>query len=174
MANNDDDDMRRPIKQERLNDPEEPNENLPDSCEVGYCKPPKHSQFKKGQSGNPKGRPKKSRNAKTILTETFDELVEIKTNGKAKKLTVREIMYRAQAGKAARGDTKAFQVLEAFAVECGIGIEPATENGKSGVRIFIPHNFRDEPVGPVYREDPTKPHEEWEVIPNFKNPKKED
>jgi hypothetical protein len=35
-------------------------ENMSDSYEVGYGKPPKDTQFKKGSSGNPKGRPKKA------------------------------------------------------------------------------------------------------------------
>ena len=34
--------------------------------QVGYCRPPLHSRFKPGQSGNPKGRPRQSRNMRTI------------------------------------------------------------------------------------------------------------
>jgi hypothetical protein len=37
--------------------------------EVGYGKPPKRSRFRKGVSGNRKGRPKGKRNFVTVLTE---------------------------------------------------------------------------------------------------------
>jgi Family of unknown function (DUF5681) len=34
---------------------------------VGYGRPPEHSRFKRGQSGNPRGRPRKHRNFRTVL-----------------------------------------------------------------------------------------------------------
>ncbi|MEQ9190531.1 MAG: DUF5681 domain-containing protein [Alphaproteobacteria bacterium] len=55
--------------------------------EVGYGKPPKEHQFKKGQSGNPKGKRKGSKNFKTDLQEELKELVVIKENGKPQKIT---------------------------------------------------------------------------------------
>ena len=43
--------------------------------EVGYGKPPRHSQFVKGQSGNPRGRPAGAKNLKTLLNKALNELV---------------------------------------------------------------------------------------------------
>lgn len=49
--------------------------------EVGYGRPPKETQFKKGQSGNPKGRPKGSRNFKTYVQQVLNKPVKLKDGG---------------------------------------------------------------------------------------------
>jgi hypothetical protein len=46
--------------------------------EVGYKKPPKDSQFKKGESGNPKGRKKNTRNLKTDLTKILEKRISVR------------------------------------------------------------------------------------------------
>jgi hypothetical protein len=46
--------------------------------EVGYGKPPGHSRFKKGQSGNPKGRLSGTRNLKSDLNEELQESVMVR------------------------------------------------------------------------------------------------
>ena len=56
---------------------------MADDHEIGYKKPPRHSQFKKGRSGNPKGRPKGTRNFKTDLREVLAAPVTIRQNGRA-------------------------------------------------------------------------------------------
>lgn len=155
------------IKRERLSDPIDENES---DYEVGYGKPPKRHQFKPGQSGNPKGRKKDARNTRSMLTDILNERVPVKINGKEKSVLTSELLLRAQTRRAAQGDPKSFKLIFDMIAEFGIGITPATENGQAGVRIFIPHNNRDEPKGPVYQEDPSKPAEEWEIIENFKNP----
>ncbi|MCY3732928.1 MAG: DUF5681 domain-containing protein, partial [Chloroflexi bacterium] len=49
--------------------------------DVGFGKPPKHSRFKKGKSGNPKGRPKGSRNFSMVVKETLEEPVRVTSHG---------------------------------------------------------------------------------------------
>jgi hypothetical protein len=49
---------------------------------VGYGKPPRHSRFKPGQSGNPKGRPRGSSNFKTDLRKTLKSRVRVTKDGK--------------------------------------------------------------------------------------------
>lgn len=86
--------------------PRTPRKNS-DDHEVGYKKPPKSSQFKKGQSGNPKGRPKNSKNANKHAHDVFNEAVSFTENGEAKTTTRRELAVRTQADKALKGDHRA-------------------------------------------------------------------
>ncbi|MEX0645691.1 MAG: DUF5681 domain-containing protein [Parvularculaceae bacterium] len=56
------------------------------SYAVGYRRPPVHSRFKKGQSGNPKGRSKGAANVKTLLNQALDEPIEIAESGRRRKV----------------------------------------------------------------------------------------
>src|ERR1700730_5439368 len=85
------------------------------SYNVGFGKPPKHSQFRKGISGNRKGRPKGKRNMATVLTEILEEEILIKEGGVRKRGTKLEAALKQLANKAASGDLVAARHLIALA-----------------------------------------------------------
>ena len=68
------------------NDPVDDKEIIIDD-KPGYKKPPKNSQFKKGKSGNPKGRPKGSLNFMTLFRQEFNRQIPITENGKRVMVT---------------------------------------------------------------------------------------
>jgi uncharacterized protein DUF5681 len=79
--------------------------------QVGYGKPPRHSRFKKGSSGNPKGRPRDSKNAATLLNEALSEQVVISENGRRRTITKKEAIVTQIVNKAASGVHRAIQLL---------------------------------------------------------------
>lgn len=85
--------------------------NFIDDYEVGYGKPPKSGQFKKGQTGNPKGRPKDSRNVKKVLTDVSSETIVIVENGTEKRVSKQEALIRALYSQALKGNINASRLL---------------------------------------------------------------
>jgi hypothetical protein len=79
--------------------------------EVGYKKPPEHTRFKKGQSGNPRGRPRGAKNMATLLGEALDEKVTLTDNGRRRKVSKREIIVTQLVNRSAQADLKAMQIL---------------------------------------------------------------
>lgn len=82
-----------------------------DNYEVGYCKPPKHTRFKKGQSGNPKGRRKGSFNLRTIFEKALREKVRIKEKGKHKVARKWDVAMRQLVNRAVGGDLAAIRLI---------------------------------------------------------------
>ena len=79
---------------------------------VGYGKPPRHSRFKPGQSGTPKGRAKNIKNFPSILKEELETLVEVTENGRRRKLSKGQLAIKGLVLKAVKGDHRA--VAEVF------------------------------------------------------------
>ena len=76
---------------------------MPDSYEVGYGKPPKDTQFKKGSSGNPKGRPKKVRDFDLELLRQSNATVVINVNGRPHRISKHELVITQLINNAIRG-----------------------------------------------------------------------
>ena len=88
--------------------------NPTDPCGLGYGKPPRHTRFIKGQSGNPKGRPKGSQNLATILEKACRQRVRVTENGRARSITKFEATMLQLCNKAVSGDLRAIAELHGW------------------------------------------------------------
>ena len=79
--------------------------------DVGFGKPPKSTQFKPGQSGNPGGRPKGTKNLKTDLEEELRELITIREGGNQKIVSKQRAMLKSLTAKAVQGDPRAAAIV---------------------------------------------------------------
>lgn len=79
--------------------------------EVGYRRPPRQTQFKAGQSGNPKGRPKGSFNFSTLIDKELNQKLTIIENGVRKRISKKQAVAKQLVNKAAGGDHKAIPIL---------------------------------------------------------------
>jgi len=78
---------------------------------VGYGRPPRHTQFKKGQSGNRRGRPKGTFNLARTLRKALLETATVNERGAKKRMTKLDVAVRQQTNKAAAGDGQALKLL---------------------------------------------------------------
>jgi hypothetical protein len=90
---------------------------------VGYCSPPRHSQFQKGRSGNPGGRPKRRKSLQTLVMEALNELVVVSENGTSKRISKRQAAAKQLANKVAKGEIASLKLL----VQLLAGVEDCPE-----------------------------------------------
>lgn len=79
--------------------------------EVGYGKPPKHSRFKPGRSGNAKGRPKEVRSIDDVLQKRLFAKVTVQENGRRRKITVLDVIVGRLLKRAAEGDNRSIALV---------------------------------------------------------------
>lgn len=79
--------------------------------EIGYRRPSESGRFKKGKSGNPKGRPKGSNNFLTLLEQELGQSIVVNENGKKKTITRLQAMVKRMVAGALQGDQKQLLTL---------------------------------------------------------------
>ncbi len=75
--------------------------------EVGYGKPPKSGQIKKGERRNPKGWPKGSKNLKTDLLEELGEMMRVREGGREHRISKQRALIKTQVARALNGNDRA-------------------------------------------------------------------
>lgn len=99
---------------------------MSDDDEIGYGKPPKASQFKPGQSGNPMGRPKGARNISTLVDDELNSKILIREGTKSYKIRKLDAIVKTMVNLALKGDVRALKWIEGHRSE-----EPFAALGKS-------------------------------------------
>ena len=111
---------------------------------VGYGRPPEHTRFRKGQSGNPQGRPKGAKDLGGVFHRLLGEVVNVREGERSRSMTKGEAMLQALMARALRGDARAMGQAIALAREQGMLAPPADgANGKSGGVLVVPGMITD-------------------------------
>jgi hypothetical protein len=124
------------------------------SAPVGYKRPPEHARFKPGQSGNPSGRAKGSKNLKTIFESILKEKVTLREGNEVKHVTKAEALMRGLVIGALKGDHRSIGTLFRIAEQAGHFTEPSREIAAFERVVFswkAPDKEND-PTQPAIRE----------------------
>jgi hypothetical protein len=82
-----------------------------DRFRIGYGKPPEHSRFKPGTSGNPTGKRKGARNLSSDVKRALRVPVKLKDRGKSRKVSTQEAALMRLREKALNGDPRSLDRL---------------------------------------------------------------
>ncbi len=104
---------------------------MSDDYEVGRGKPPRHSQFKKGMSGNAKGRPRGTRNFVSDLRDELAEPVNVREGGSVSRVSSQRAALKKLRDKALKGDQRALDRMIALAERHGL--EDAADEAESAL-----------------------------------------
>ncbi len=123
--------------------------------DVGYRKPPQDSRFRKGQSGNPKGRPRESKNWDTLIDKELSARVVVHKDGRRKKISKRQAIATQLVNKAVSGDLRSARELVARQQRTKeqVGVFPIGPDGKPVIPGEIVRQVLDDLIARGLEED---------------------
>ena len=130
--------------------PATPAATVSDEDAVGYKKPPKRHQWKPGQSGNPRGRTRGSRNIKSILEDRLNDRVKTVQNGRQSTETALEAIIRGQVFETLTKRDVRRAIFVLGLVE-KYGVFDDKEAGPGNVGAAVPDGISDDDAGIVRR-----------------------
>lgn len=146
------------------NQPEKRKPQPGDDDYIGKGVTPKHTRFQPGQSGNPRGRPKGTKNLKTDLAEELAEKMTVTINGKQVKLSKQRLMLKALAAKAVKGDVRAADTVIRLVAQT-VGLDPQTEadrelslDDQAILDDWLQHNARELDSGEPHSDNRSEYH----------------
>jgi hypothetical protein len=86
---------------------------------VGFCRPPLHSRFKPGVSGNPSGRAKGSKNLKSLFHKILNEQIALQDGSKSRQVSKAEAIMRRIIIGALKGDPRSVMTMMRIAEQTG-------------------------------------------------------
>ncbi len=107
---------------------------------VGYGKPPLIRRFKSGESGNRRGRPRGSKNRKTIVRKIANEMHTVTEDGRQRRRSTLELMLLALRNLAAEGKARNFRVYNKYLAK----FEPQTRSNLG--YLVVPAESTEEEV----------------------------
>lgn len=114
---------------------------------IGYCKPPAHTRFQPGQSGNPRGRKKGHKNLNTLLRQGLNQSITVSVGGKKRSMPKYAVIITTLINKAVQGEAKAVQILlpyilkmEQAEAKLAQGIQALSANDKEILKEYVSRN----------------------------------
>ena len=108
------------------------------SYAIGYGRPPKHARFKPGQSGNPKGRPKRKQSLNEQRQDLYIRKVPLTLGNRRQTVPVLLAVEQMLIDKALKGDHRAAQAVLKIAKELGLRNDVASKDSSNGSFFPIP------------------------------------
>lgn len=114
--------------------------------EIGHGRPPRHSQFQPGKSGNPAGRPPGRKNLATIARNALHEEIVVTENGKSRKVTKAQAAIMQMVNGAVKGNLRAAKEtiqLVRYVDQCDeVGVAPDESENDAAVLASLKRRFR--------------------------------
>jgi hypothetical protein len=121
------------------------------SPKIGFRNPPLSTRFRKGQSGNPRGRPKGAKGFRTDFVEELREVIQVGEGNSARTVTKQRALVKALVDRALQGDLRALEHV----LDLGQRFEAASE-AERGNRAGSDHAFESFLEGELSRREADK------------------